>query len=92
MWRLLFSSSHIAHFLFRIPVINQLLLGYPFLSTFPYEYLKGSFDLGRVFMFKWTVNFKFLPEEYFVSKPHAISLLLLTIAGNYQPLSLVESV
>jgi hypothetical protein len=43
-------------------------------------------------MFKWTVNFKFLPEEYFVSKPHAISLLLLTIAGNYQPLSLVESV
>jgi hypothetical protein len=27
-----------------------------------------------------------------VSKPHAISLLLLTIAGNYQPLSLVESV
>jgi len=59
----------------------QLLLGLPFLTTFPYEYLKGSFDLGRVFMFKWTVNFKFLPEEYFVSKIHSISLLLLTIAA-----------
>ena len=51
-------------------------MGLPFLSTFPYEYVKRSFDLGRVFMFKWTVNFKFLPENVFVSKELSILLLL----------------
>jgi len=59
----------------------QLLLGYPFLSTYPVSYLSRSFDLGRVFMYKWTVNFKFLSEEVFVSKPLSILLLLLTLVG-----------
>ena len=59
----------------------QLALGYPFLSTYPLEYLSRSFDLGRVFMYKWTVNFKFLPEALFVSKPLSILLLLLTLLG-----------
>jgi alpha-1,3-mannosyltransferase len=60
----------------------QLILGYPFLSTYPMEYLKNSFDIGRVFMFKWTVNFKFLPEDIFVSKPLSVGLLLLTVLGK----------
>ena len=34
------------------------MLALPFLTTYPVEYLKGAFDLGRVFMFKWTVNYK----------------------------------
>lgn len=59
----------------------QLVLGYPFLSTYPVSYLSRSFDLGRVFMYKWTVNFKFLPEEVFISKPLSIFLLLLTLMG-----------
>lgn len=58
----------------------QLVLGAPFLLTFPSEYIKGSFDLGRVFMFKWTVNWKFLPEEVFVGKPLALGLLAVTLA------------
>eukprot|EP01034_Spumella_vulgaris_P043042 gene43042-53414_t len=46
----------------------QLVVGYPFLSTYPVQYLTKSFELGRVFMHKWTVNFKFLSEEVFVAK------------------------
>ena len=42
----------------------QLVLALPFLTTYPVEYLKGAFDLGRVFMFKWTVNFKVNTSRY----------------------------
>ena len=53
----------------------QLLVGYPFLSTYPLEYLKGSFDIGRVFLYEWTVNWRFLPEEIFIHRGfHAILL------------------
>ena len=45
----------------------QLLLAAPFLLENPWSYLAGSFDLGRKFFFIWTVNWKFLPEEFFVS-------------------------
>ena len=45
------------------------------------RYFKGAFDLGRVFMFKWTVNFKFLPEDVFVSKGLALALLGCTVFG-----------
>jgi alpha-1,3-mannosyltransferase len=34
-----------------------------------------SFEFDRVFFFKWTVNWKFLPEDLFVSKPWALMLL-----------------
>lgn len=64
-----------------ICAVVQLILGYPFLSTYPVSYLSRSFDLGRVFMYKWTVNFKFLPEEVFVSKPLSVLLLLVTLVG-----------
>ena len=53
----------------------QLLVGYPFLSTYPLEYLKGSFDIGRVFLYEWTVNWRFLSEEIFIHRGfHAILL------------------
>lgn len=54
----------------------QLFLGAPFLLTFPLEYVKGSFDLGRVFEHKWTVNYRFLSEEVFVNRYFHIGLLL----------------
>lgn len=53
----------------------QLLLGAPFLLTYPIEYIKGSFDLGRVFEHKWTVNYRFLPRDRFESKFFHLSLL-----------------
>eukprot|EP00727_Mastigamoeba_balamuthi_P011003 m51a1_g6525 putative dol-p-man:man c -pp-dol alpha- -mannosyltransferase (405) ;mRNA; f:9-1751 len=57
----------------------QLLLGLPFLLTYPFEYIKMSFDLGRVFFHVWTVNWKFVPEELFVSKQWALALLALQL-------------
>jgi alpha-1,3-mannosyltransferase len=62
----------------------QLAVGYPFLSTYPVQYLTKSFELGRVFMHKWTVNFKFLPEDVFVAKELSILLLVATIIGEFQ--------
>ncbi len=53
----------------------QLLLGWPFLTTYPISYIKKAFEFDRVFFFKWTVNWKFLPEEIFISKPWALMLL-----------------
>lgn len=61
----------------------QLVLGYPFLSTHPAEYLSRSFELGRVFTYQWTVNLKFLPEHVFVDKRLSVLLLVLTVAGQH---------
>jgi alpha-1,3-mannosyltransferase len=79
----------------------QLVLGYPFLSTYPVQYLRKAFELDRVFTYKWTVNFKFLPEDIFVSKPwsglllsmHVLGLVFLTrkyMAGSGGWLSLLK--
>ncbi|CAH0406048.1 unnamed protein product [Chilo suppressalis] len=53
----------------------QLILGLPFLIGEPYAYLKGSFDLGRVFNHTWTVNYRFLNIETFESKCFHLTLL-----------------
>lgn len=45
--------------------VTQLIIGAPFLLTYPIAYLKGSFDFGRVFEHKWTVNYRFLSRELF---------------------------
>lgn len=62
----------------------QLVLGAPFLATYPLQYLKGSFDLGRVFDHKWTVNYRFLPKELFENRIFHLGLLalhLILLAG-----------
>lgn len=56
--------------------VVQLLLGAPFLLTYPWAYLKGSFDLGRVFEHKWTVNYRFLPREIFENRYFHLALLI----------------
>jgi alpha-1,3-mannosyltransferase len=38
----------------------QLLLAVPFLYTNPLNYLLGAFNLGRVFLFQWTLNFRYM--------------------------------
>ena len=60
-----------------ICALVQLVIGFPFLTTYPIEYIKGSFDIGRVFLFEWTVNWRFLPEEIFVHKGFHITLLMI---------------
>ncbi|KAJ9187759.1 hypothetical protein P3X46_003181 [Hevea brasiliensis] len=54
----------------------QILLGLPFLVSNPIAYISRAFNLGRVFIHFWSVNFKFIPEPVFVSKQFAVSLLL----------------
>ncbi|XP_062549907.1 lethal(2)neighbour of tid protein 2-like [Armigeres subalbatus] len=53
----------------------QLVLGAPFLLTHPWQYLKGSFDLGRIFEHKWTVNYRFLERDIFENKTFHLALL-----------------
>ncbi|XP_015582523.2 dol-P-Man:Man(5)GlcNAc(2)-PP-Dol alpha-1,3-mannosyltransferase [Ricinus communis] len=54
----------------------QILLGFPFLVSYPIAYISRAFNLGRVFIHFWSVNFKFVPEHVFVSKQFAVSLLI----------------
>lgn len=62
-----------------ICTITQLVLGLPFLCTHPLSYLKGSFDFGRIFEHKWTVNFRFLSRDIFENHIFHVSLLCLHI-------------
>ncbi|KAL5226889.1 hypothetical protein ABZP36_015154 [Zizania latifolia] len=57
--------------------VLQVLLGMPFLLLHPVEYISRAFNLGRVFIHFWSVNFKFVPEKLFVSKELAVALLAL---------------
>lgn len=61
------SLSHMA--------MVQLVLGLPFLATYPYSYFSRAFDFSRIFLYKWTVNWKFVPEDLFYSRNFAIVLL-----------------
>ncbi|VDM95995.1 unnamed protein product [Thelazia callipaeda] len=52
----------------------------------PFSYFRKSFELNRVFLYKWTVNWRFLSEEMFISHYFHIALfaahiILLLIAG-----------
>ncbi|MCO5579561.1 hypothetical protein L7F22_033418 [Adiantum nelumboides] len=63
-----------------IAAILQVLLGMPFLWFYPWDYFSKAFDLGRVFIHFWSVNFKFVPEAVFVSKGFALALLTLHLS------------
>uniref|UniRef100_A0A0M3ID10 dolichyl-P-Man:Man5GlcNAc2-PP-dolichol alpha-1,3-mannosyltransferase n=1 Tax=Ascaris lumbricoides TaxID=6252 RepID=A0A0M3ID10_ASCLU len=64
-------------FLLAVCGVVQLYIATPFLLYDPVSYLKRSFDLGRVFLFKWTVNWRFLREEVFLDKRLHVTLLVL---------------
>ncbi|XP_074045718.1 dol-P-Man:Man(5)GlcNAc(2)-PP-Dol alpha-1,3-mannosyltransferase isoform X1 [Macrotis lagotis] len=58
-----------------ICALLQVVLGLPFLLENPAGYLSRSFDLGRQFLFRWTVNWRFLPEELFLNRAFHLALL-----------------
>ncbi|KAJ6653836.1 hypothetical protein lerEdw1_008633 [Lerista edwardsae] len=64
---------------------HMVVLGLPFLLVNPVGYLSCSFDLGRQFLFKWTVNWRFLPEEVFQHRAFHLALLIahLTALGLF---------
>lgn len=68
-----------------IPFI-QLVVGWKFLLPFyhdeeakylRYQYLSNAFDFSRTFLYKWTVNWRFVPEDIFLSRSFHKSLLFL---------------
>nr|KAF6473117.1 ALG3 alpha-1,3- mannosyltransferase [Rousettus aegyptiacus] len=58
-----------------ICAVLQVVLGLPFLLENPVGYLSRSFDLGRQFLFRWTVNWRFLPEALFLHRAFHLALL-----------------
>jgi alpha-1,3-mannosyltransferase len=70
-------------------VVVQAAIGAPFLLTHPGPYVGKAFELSRVFFHTWTVNWKFLPEDVFVSPRVATGLLAgqlgtLLVLGAYR--------
>ena len=62
----LFENIILNHFEgYNDSFLFQVLLGLPFLLVNPVAYMTRSFDVGRQFMFKWTVNWRFLGAELF---------------------------
>ena len=66
--------------LLSLCAIIQLILGLPFLYTNPFGYVTRSFDLGRQFFFKWTVNWRFLPEWLFLHRGFHLALLTVNLS------------
>ncbi|THV69746.1 mannosyltransferase [Aureobasidium pullulans] len=56
-------------------VLIQILLSLPFTLHNPQGYLSRAFEFTRQFFFKWTVNWRFVGEETFLSKQFALTLL-----------------
>ncbi|KAK0459611.1 glycosyltransferase family 58 protein [Desarmillaria tabescens] len=54
---------------------TQFLVAFPFRANLR-EYAQGAFDLSRVFLYKWTVNWRMVSEEIFLSPQWRRALLL----------------
>ncbi|CAN6619409.1 dol-P-Man:Man(5)GlcNAc(2)-PP-Dol alpha-1,3-mannosyltransferase [Trichomonascus vanleenenianus] len=57
-------------------LIPQVLFALPFLYEFPIEYFVRAFEFSRVFLYQWTVNWRFLDLETFLSVRFAYTLLI----------------
>lgn len=55
--------------------LTQVLVARSFLQD-PASYFQGAFDLSRVFLYIWTVNWRFVDERTFLSPAWAEGLLL----------------
>ncbi|KAM9315996.1 dol-P-Man:Man(5)GlcNAc(2)-PP-Dol alpha-1,3-mannosyltransferase [Gastrophryne carolinensis] len=64
-----------------ICALLQVILALPFLLENPAGYIVRSFDLGRQFLFQWTVNWRFLPEYVFQHRAFHMALLAAHIIG-----------
>ena len=53
----------------------QVLIAVPFLAENPWGYVGRAFELSRQFLFKWTVNWRFVGEDVFLSRGFALGLL-----------------
>ncbi|KAF8577256.1 glycosyltransferase family 58 protein [Ramaria rubella] len=74
---LLFKRHGLLHTLRQVTVIMlfQALVALPFISAYPWSYISYAFEFSRVFFYTWTVNWRFIPEDVFLSRPWALILL-----------------
>jgi alpha-1,3-mannosyltransferase len=54
----------------------QIIIAFPFIPVNPMGYLSKAFEFSRQFLYKWTVNWRFVGEDTFLSKEFSISLLV----------------
>jgi alpha-1,3-mannosyltransferase len=78
-------------------VLVQLVIGRHYIRAYPWEYLHASFDFSRVFLYKWTVNWRFVHENTFLSSRWSKGLLLghltaLVLFGSFRWCRGVDSV
>ncbi|VDD81152.1 unnamed protein product [Mesocestoides corti] len=59
--------------------IVQVLLGAIFLFRNSEAYFSRAFEFSRQFMYKWTVNWKVVPESLFLDRRFQVALLVLHI-------------
>lgn len=57
-------------------VLLQVLFGLPFILHNALIYFTSAFDLSRAFLFRWTVNWRFVGQEVFLDNRFAQSLLV----------------
>ena len=72
-----------------VVIVVQALLSAPFTLHDPHAYLTRAFDFSRSFLHVWTVNWRFVPEDTFLSQHFACGLLslhivLLTLFGLFR--------
>lgn len=58
----------------------QLAIAVPFVAHDPWAYLGRAFEFSRQFLFKWTVNWRFVGEEAFLSREFSLALLALHVS------------
>lgn len=58
---------------------TQIVLGLPFLSTYPVAYVSRAFDLSRQFLFTWTVNWRFIGKDVFESWEFSLVLMAMHV-------------
>ncbi|TFK54964.1 mannosyltransferase [Heliocybe sulcata] len=68
---LLSTLRHLA-----ILFMSQAVIASPFLLHDTQAYLTRAFEVSRVFLYKWTVNWRFIDEDVFLSPGWARGLLL----------------
>jgi alpha-1,3-mannosyltransferase len=54
----------------------QIVIAFPLLPANAMGYLTKAFEFSRQFLFKWTVNWRFVGEDIFLSRGFSVSLLV----------------
>lgn len=59
---------------------KQVTVAFPFLPVNPYGYFGRAFEFSRQFLFKWTVNWRFIGEKTFLSQKFSLVLAMTNLS------------